>query len=111
MKTFGLVLTLFAGLSAFGQTQTAVNAQQKASAESQSQNAAVISTPPPLPKVVKPARKGEVSGLLADMARTNHPIRVFDLRTPVDPVKDSSNLSTNSMTGRGPGFRLLSIRF
>ena len=49
-------------------------------------------------------------GVLADMARTNRPISLFNLKTPVDP-KETNNVVTNPNTGKQNPTPLLSIKF
>ncbi len=49
-------------------------------------------------------------GVLADIARTNRPFSLFNLKTPVDP-KETNNAVANPNTGRQNPTPLLSIKF
>lgn len=51
------------------------------------------------------------SGFLVDLARTNQPLRMLDLRTPVNMEKDQENLGLDTRRDRPQGFKLFSIDF
>jgi hypothetical protein len=66
-------------------------------------------TPPSVPgKTAKPVSYG---GFLVDLAKSDQPIKMLDIRTPVNGTNQPANLYTDPQTGKPRGFVLFAIKF
>ncbi|MEK7684659.1 MAG: hypothetical protein AAB466_04475 [Verrucomicrobiota bacterium] len=56
-------------------------------------------------------RKVFYSGFLVELAKSEKPLQVVNLRAPLNPKRDLENVVVEPRTGRVLGFRLLSLDF